>query len=226
MAAMVGRGGPEGSEPTHDNDEAREIVQSGYDLVADRYAALEAEDETWPRMRWLEKLLAVLDDGSEVLDVGCGNGLPATRAIAERHKATGIDLSAAQIDRARRNVPDAKLIQGDLMTVDIAADSYDAIAAFYVIEHVPRESHAALFERLHNWLLPSGHLLFTIEPDDNPGKVGDWLGAPMFFSQYEADQTLSLLRDAGFEVVDDAVETQLEGEREVSYMWVLARRVE
>jgi cyclopropane fatty-acyl-phospholipid synthase-like methyltransferase len=226
MAAMPGWGGSEGSESMHDDDETREIVESGYDLVADRYAALEAEDSTWPRMRWLEKLLALLDDDSEVLDVGCGNGLPATRAIAERHKATGIDLSAAQIGRARRNAPDAKLIHGDLMTVDIEAESYDAIAAFYVIEHVPRESHAALFERLHNWLRTSGYLLFTIEPDDNPGKVGDWLGAPMFFSQYDADQTLSLLRNAGFDVVDDAVETQLEGERDVSYMWVLARKVE
>jgi len=69
-------------------------------------------------------------------------------------------------------------------------------------------------------------LLFTIEPEDEPGIVGEWLGAPMFFSQFEAATTLGLLRGAGFEVVDSEVETQLEGTREVSYSWGLARRLD
>jgi cyclopropane fatty-acyl-phospholipid synthase-like methyltransferase len=203
--------------------EARRIVESGYDAVADRYAALEGEPEAWPRQRWLAKLLSLVPDGSRVLDVGCGNGVPATRTIAERHEATGIDVSAAQIERARRNVPGARLIHGDLMEVEFE-ERFDGIAAFYVIEHVPRELHAAAFERFAAWLEPSGHLLFTIEPDDQPGTVGEWLGAPMFFSGFGAERTRALVREAGFEIVDDAVETQLEGEREVSYLWVLARR--
>jgi hypothetical protein len=37
-------------------------------------------------------------------------------------------------------------------------------------------------------------------------------------------ETLALVRRAGFEVVDSAIETQLEGEREVPYLWVIARR--
>ena len=46
----------------------------------------------------------------------------------------------------------------------------------------------------------------------------------MFFGQYEAKVTLGLVRDAGFEVVEQAVQAQLEGARQVSYLWVLARR--
>ena len=203
----------------------REIVEAGYDAVADRYAALESERDRWPRMRWLRRLLSLVADGSRVLDVGCGNGVPATQVIAERHEATGIDLSVAQIDRARRNVPDAALIHGDLMEVEFE-QPFDAIAAFYVIEHLPRELHAAVLRRFHRWLRPSGYLLFTIEPDDQPGIVGEWLGTPMFFSQYGADETLALVRDAGFDVLTHSVETQLEGEREVAYLWVLARRRE
>jgi hypothetical protein len=66
--------------------------------------------------------------------------------------------------------------------------------------------------------------LFTIEPEAEPGLIGDWLGAPMFFSQYDAEDTVDLVRRAGFEIVEQAVETQLEGEREVAYLWVLAHR--
>jgi ubiquinone/menaquinone biosynthesis C-methylase UbiE len=61
-------------------DEARnrEIVEAGYDNVADRYAELEAPGHEWPRMRRLAKLLARIEPGGAVLDVGCGNGVPAT----------------------------------------------------------------------------------------------------------------------------------------------------
>ncbi len=173
-------------------------------------------------MRWLEKLIALVADGGRVLDVGCGNGVPATRRMAQRLEATGIDISAAQIERARRNVPGARFVHEDLMEVDFDP-RFDAIAAFYVVEHVPRERHPEVFSRFRRWLAPGGHLLFTIEPEDEPGIVGDWLGTPMFFSQYEAQKTLALVREAGFEIVETAVENQLEGSREVSYLWVLAR---
>jgi cyclopropane fatty-acyl-phospholipid synthase-like methyltransferase len=203
----------------------RAIVESGYDAVADRYAALESRDQEWPRMRWLRELLDRLEPGARVLDAGCGNGLPATREIAIKHEAVGIDISAAQIDRARANVPAARFVHSDLTEVEFD-EPFAAIAAFYVIEHVPRNEHAATLERFHRWLEPGGLLLFTIEPEDEPGIVGDWLGRPMFFSQHDAETTLRLVREAGFKILRAELEDQLEGERDVSYMWVLARRSE
>jgi SAM-dependent methyltransferase len=207
---------PEASDPGS-------IVETGYDIVADRYAALEAEGDEWPRMRWLGRLLDRVDQGARVLDLGCGNGVPATRAIAARHEAIGVDLSAGQIERAKRNVPDAEFIRADLTEIEFS-EPFAAIAAFYVIEHLPRERHPETFERFYGWLRRRGYLLFTIEPDDEPGIVGEWLGQPMFFSQYSAERTLELVREAGFEVLETAIEAQLEGTREVSYLWVLAQR--
>ena len=207
----------------HERQPVGRIVASGYDAVADRYEALEHEQRPWPRLRWLGELLALLDDESSVLEVGCGNGLPATRKIAERHSVTGIDVSAEQIDRARRNVPTARLLQADLMHVEFDHRAFDAVAAFYVVDHLPRELHAALFRRLHGWLRPGGYLLFTIEPEAEPGVVRDWLGTPMFFSQYDAPRTLELVRTAGFEIIHHAIESQLEGDHEVPHLWVLAQ---
>jgi hypothetical protein len=53
--------------------------------------------------------------------------------------------------------------------------------------------------------------------------VRNWRGAPMFFSQYDAFRTLALVRSAGFEILHHAVESQLEGDHEVAYLWVLAQ---
>jgi cyclopropane fatty-acyl-phospholipid synthase-like methyltransferase len=210
-------------DPVGSEIDPRPIVEAGYDAVADRYAALELPQREWPRMRWLAEMLRRIQPGAWVLDVGCGNGVPATKEIARRHEAVGIDISAAQVERARRNVPDAEFIHGDLTEAELP-HVFAAIAAFYVIQHLPRERHAATFNRFHDWLAPGGYLLFTIEPEEEPGKVGDWLGRPMFFSQHDAETTLGLVRDAGFEIVRSEIEDQVEGDRELAWLWVLARR--
>jgi cyclopropane fatty-acyl-phospholipid synthase-like methyltransferase len=53
-------------------------------------------------MRWVEKLLARLEEGSNMLELGCGGGRPATQRMAERHKLLGVDISAKQVERARK----------------------------------------------------------------------------------------------------------------------------
>jgi len=203
-------------------DDRSRIVAGGYDRVADSYERLEREE--WPRLRRLRELLASLPDGASVLDAGCGNGRPALAAIAERHAATGIDVSAVQAERARRHVPGATVLHSDMLSADFAAQAFDAIVSFYAVEHVPRERHAELFSRFCSWLRPGGLLLFTVESLATHDTVGEWLGEPMFFSQFGPDETMELVRGAGFAILRHERETQLEGTTEIEYLWVLARR--
>jgi cyclopropane fatty-acyl-phospholipid synthase-like methyltransferase len=207
------------------DEEPQELVERGYDEVADAYAALEARGAEWPRLRRLRELLSILPRGARVLDLGCGNGLPAMPAIQEAHEGVGVDVSAAQIDRARKNVPGATFVHGDMLDVCFDDASFDAIVSFYAVEHIPREQHAMLFERMHDWLRPDGRLLFTLEAGgDEPGCTEEWLGVPMFFSYYDTDVTTTLLEDAEFVVERCEFERQLEGGREVEYVWFAARK--
>jgi cyclopropane fatty-acyl-phospholipid synthase-like methyltransferase len=203
-------------------DEPSRIVAAGYDCAADRYEQLEVDE--WPRLRRLRELLADVRLGGDVLDVGCGNGVPALREISKQHRAIGVDVSEVQASRARQNVPEATILHADIDALCLPAASLDAAVAFYSIEHVPRERHADLFRRLHGWLRPGGLLLFAIEARDTHETVGDWLGVPMFFSQFGPEETLARVREARFEVESAEVEAQREGNIEVEYLWVRARR--
>jgi cyclopropane fatty-acyl-phospholipid synthase-like methyltransferase len=204
--------------------DAKQIVAAGYDRVADRYAALEAMNHQWPRLRRLGALLADLPPSSRVLDVGCGNGLPALAMIARSHTATGIDISAVQSAAAKRNVPAADVIHGDVAAQDFPEGSFDAVVAFYVVEHLPRAEHRPLFARFARWLRPGGHLLFTTETGDDSGRVSEWLDVPMYFSQFDEEATTRLLDSAGLDLVRRDSESQLEGDREVGYVWFHARK--
>ena len=84
--------------------------------------------------------------------------------INDRHRGTGVDISGAQIALARKNVPGATFVHGDMSKLDFPASSFDAIVSFYTIEHLPRERHAERFGRFASWLRPGGRLLFTLEP--------------------------------------------------------------
>jgi cyclopropane fatty-acyl-phospholipid synthase-like methyltransferase len=205
-------------------DDAARIVAAGYDRVADSYERLEETGREWPRLRRLRELLVDVPEGGAVLDLGCGNGLPALREIACRHVATGVDVSGVQAERARKNVPEAAVLHGDMAATDFAVDAFDAIVSFYAVEHVPRERHAELFRRFHDWLRPNGWLLFSVEARNTHEAVGEWLGTPMFFSQFGPEETLELVRGAGFTIERAEREVQLEGGSEIEYLWVRAQR--
>jgi cyclopropane fatty-acyl-phospholipid synthase-like methyltransferase len=201
-----------------------EIVRAGYDRVAARYRALEHDSAQWPRAEWIEKLTSGLRTDAAVLDLGCAAGVPVAAELAKRYRVTGVDISPEHIRQAAGNVPDAEFICSDARTVTFPAGRFDAIISLYTFDHIPRNEHRDLLERLRRWLQPDGLLLLSIEDNDQPGVVAEWLGADMYFSMFGADATRQLVRDAGFDIEETALDTQTEGDVAIAYTWILARK--
>ncbi len=199
------------------------IVEAGYDALVDRYAAWAGDGRDPGRERLVPEFMARLPDGARVLDLGCGNGLPTTRLLAERFEVTGLDLSAGQLEAARQNVPGATFLHGDLTTVELPAASWDGALALYSLSHVPRAEHAAVFDRVARWLVPGGLFLATLGAGDSPDWTGEWLGRPMFFSSHDRATNVRLLEAAGFEILRDEVVGTEEPEGVVPFHWTLAR---
>jgi cyclopropane fatty-acyl-phospholipid synthase-like methyltransferase len=208
-------------------EDPKQIVARGYDAIALRYA--EWKDASgWPTMRWLRELLARLPDGSRVLELGCGRGVPATRELAKRHEVVGVDISSSQVALARHHVPEATFVHSDVMELELPAESYDAVVSIYMFGHIPPAEQGELVERIADWLRPGGWLLTTMGAgDDEPENVeSDWLGAPMYFAGVGRERSVGLLATAGLKVDRAETVAQVEHGEEVRFLWVLARKPE
>jgi SAM-dependent methyltransferase len=202
----------------------KEIVARGYDAIALRYAEWAGQVRS-PALEWLRDLDARLADGANVLELGCGRGVPGTRHLARRHRVTGVDISAVQIELARHHVPEASFVHADALELEIAPGSLDAVVALYFFGHVPMDEQRELIGRISLWLRAGGLLLATF----GAGRAGeevdeDWLGAPMFFASLAGDAYVPLLRDCGVGPLREEVVVQHEpGHGDIAFHWVLAR---
>ena len=111
-----------------------------------------------------EKYRAVLDQidvkpGDKLLEIGCGWGGLAERAIRRGAHVTGLTLSNEQLDFAREHLKRAGLDQhADLRLEDyrVTSGTYDAIASVEMIEAVGEEHWPRYFTTLYDRLRPGG----------------------------------------------------------------------
>jgi cyclopropane fatty-acyl-phospholipid synthase-like methyltransferase len=204
-------------------DPRTQIVSDGYDAMGETFAAWREGIVGDPRREWEDELVARLEDGARVLELGCGSGSPETRRLAQRFALTGVDISPQQVERAGAAIPEAEFIVADFTELELPAGSFDAVVAFYVFNHVPRELLAPLLRRIHVWLVTRGRLLTAFGVSDMEGWTGEWLGAQTFFSSFPPEVNSRLVREAGFTIERDGVITFDEPEGPVSFQWVLAQ---
>ena len=203
----------------------RALVRKGYDRCAETYAAARRGDDS----DQLGALLPLLPRGSNVLDLGCGAGVPIARTLARRHKVTGIDTSESMLRLARTAVPGARFLNGDILGVELEAGSFDAAVLIFVLFHLPREEHGSVFERVRSWLRPGGYFLATLsEEAEAPYTEDDFFGTRMYWSSLGYEEYRKLLLDLGFEILGERIighgygrKTQIRDER---HPMVLARK--
>jgi SAM-dependent methyltransferase len=164
------------------------------------------------RQRFLDEIGQYLPPAGPVLDIGCGFGLFSLyyAATAPARFVRGVDLSARRVALARRAaarlaIENVAYEEGDAQT--FKADG-EAAAAYMldIVHHIPADTVAPLFRRLHAALV-SGGVLIVKDVDTRPAPKRwftwtlDKLMAPTTPVRYwSGDELGATLRAAGFEV--------------------------
>jgi hypothetical protein len=156
---------------------SKEIVRTGYDRVSETYRGdrLDLSDPEYMKYAgWIEELKVQLGPSGNVLDLGCGNGVPVARLLVEAgYGYVGVDLSPVQIERARRLTPHAEFICGDMSELQVTSERFSAVVSLYAMIHLPLEEQRDLLERIHQWLQPGGVLMMIVG-------ATEWTGGTMY----------------------------------------------
>ena len=181
----------------------KQTVRQGYDKLSYVYRPDDTPDDYEDYADWVRILAERLPDGSPVLDLGCGCGLPTTKLLAQRFEVTGIDFSEVQIRRARRLVPAANFLCGDISEQSFPPAGFAAVVSFYAIIHIPLEEHPGLFQKIARWLRPSGYFLATVGHDAWTGADETYLGVAggtMCWSHADEATNVRWIEEAGLQV--------------------------
>lgn len=173
-----------------------EQVSSSYNQIADQWNAARINDF---EPKYVDLLLEYLVDKAEILDAGCGAGVPIARYLVDRGcTVVGIDASEAMLEIAKQQVPEARFILGDML-VHESTEQYTGIIAWDSIFHISRVQHLNIFQKFHQWLLPNGALLLSLGGSMWEG-TSEMFGHEFFYSGFAPNESLRLLEKAGFEI--------------------------
>ena len=217
--------------PTYREGSVREpadpkmIVADGYDRIGGRYSEQASRGRAQDRARYQSALIQRLPAGAEVLDLGCGAGIPATLELAQHFAMTGVDISPRQVERARQNVPKAGFIHADMVQLDLPPHSYDGVTAFFSLIHVPRREQLRLLQSIATWLRPGGLFVASMSAKSKEFVVvEDWLGAPMYWSGYDSQTNRRVIEEAGLDIISAQGATYGADGVPGRFLWIVAEK--
>ena len=201
-------------------DEHGDIVKKGYNKIAEKY---NQDRNLFRNKKEIKDFIEQLPENAVILDIGCGGGVPVLKLLVEKGYSTkGIDFSKGMLELAKKNVPEAELILGDIMKTDFERESLDGIISTYAVIHIHRSHHPALYLKIHNWLKKGGVMLVSTAKDecDEDYSTNDYYGTHMVWSHPPARESLQMIRNSGFEILFERQVTT----GDETHLWILAKK--
>ena len=186
------------------------VVDRASATVLDVYRRRGAQ---WARLRgdrltegaWLDRFCALVPAGTEVLDIGCGSGLPIARELVRRgYGVTGADGAPEMLALFRHNLPGTPAVLADMRALALEK-TFAGILAWDSFFHLSPADQRTMFTRFRAHAAPAAALMFTSGPAEGSA-IGELEGEPLYHGSLHPDEYRTLLESAGFRVVDHIAE--------------------
>jgi len=116
---------------------APDAVRRMFDRIAPVYDVMNRVMTAGLDLRWRRIAAeAVVKPGDRVLDACCGTGDLAVASAKRGGVVTGLDFSPAMLERARRKLPSATWVEGDLLALPFEAGSFEAATVGFGVRNV------------------------------------------------------------------------------------------
>lgn len=189
--------------------------KANYDAIAKHWIGLrrampERDEE------FLQPFLDSLPANAQVLDLGCGHGVPLAQTIIEAgHGVTGVDRSASLLARARDQFPEQLWCEADLEDYQ-PKTQFDGIVIWDAMFHLPRSEQAAILKRVRSALKPGAQVILTSGGSDTeiPPFSDQMFEQPFFYDAYPVPELLALCEQLGYRIEDQTLLNVPDGERD------------
>lgn len=149
------------------------------------------------------------EKGSNILDLGCGNGALTNELTQRGFHAVGLDASSDLLEIARENYPHISFVEGDATDFSMQ-EQFDAIFSNAVFHWIDKEKQLDMMKCVYNALRSGGEFVFEFGGYGNNQKIHDALcdefdkvgllyKNPFFFPTI--GEYAALLEQAGFKVI-------------------------
>jgi SAM-dependent methyltransferase len=190
-------------------------MKADYDLISEDWATLR---KTLPQKDNLlfEFFVENLPERAEVLDLGCGTGVPIAKLLSDNgFRVTGVDRSANLLDKARENVPAADFQRAEMEDYQMAG-AYDGVVLWDALFHLPRAEHRPVLAKISGSLKPGGSLILSSggSRESLPPFVDFMFGVPFFYDAYPVNEFIGICNAVGFTVARFEVLNEPDGDRD------------
>lgn len=176
-----------------------------YDGIS-RLAAISVGGEVRFHQLPLQGLTISLD--SQVLDLCCGSGQATQFLVQYSQDVTGLDVSPVSLQRAKRNVPQAKYVEALAEEMPFPDAQFDLVHTSVAMHEMAPSILRQIIQEVYRVLKPGG--VFALVDFHKPTNVLLWPGLSIFLWLFETKTAwqlletdlVSLLKETGFEVFD------------------------
>lgn len=160
---------------------------------------LRARDRSYIGVEVIKRWARSLSPGTEVLEIGCGGGLPVTRVLVDAGlNLCAVDSSPTLLSEFRARFPQIPVDCARALESSCFGRKFGAVISIGLIFLLKTAEQAALLHRASELMVAGGRLLFTA-----PLEIGTWLDTTTGHECRSLGQERyrGILAEAGFRVI-------------------------